>query len=193
VAIKSPIKKIVWGIDMKIYLVRHGETIWNKEKKMAYNKDLVLTDLGIEQAKELALEVNKIDYDFIMTSPFIRTLQTTEIINTKNKKVIIEERLAERNVGILDGKDLIKEIDFYEVGNYYKNLSYEGAEDMQTFCKRIWSFLDEIKTKYQDKKIIFVTHGYVCIAIKAYLYGIPSDGNLKKYGTKNCFIEELDL
>jgi len=178
---------------MKIYLLRHGETDWNREKRMAYNKNLVLNAEGIRQAKEVSIEVEKLDYDLVITSPFIRAIQTTEIVNKKQCPVIVEKRIEERNVGILDGKDLVSEIDFYEVGNYYLNIQYEGAEDMQEFCVRVWNFIDDIKQKYADRKILIVTHGYVAIAIKAYMFGIPEDGNLINYGTKNCTLEEFDL
>lgn len=178
---------------MKIYMIRHGETIWNKEKKMAYNRDLILTDDGIRQAEEVSKKIINIDYDLVITSPFIRTMQTTEIVNKKNKKVIVDSRIEERDVGILDGKDLTTEIDFYEVGNYYKNIQYEGAEDMQQFCKRVWNFIEDIKEKYKDKKVLIVTHGYVAIAVKAYIFGIPEDGNFTNYGTKNCTLEEFNL
>ena len=64
---------------------------------------------------------------------------------------------------------------------------------MQDFCKRVWSFLDELKEKYPDKTILLATHNIVIRAIKAYVLGIPEDGNLRQYGVDNCKIEEYVL
>ena len=70
------------------------------------------------------------------------------------------------------------------------NTQYEGAEDMKEFCDRVWKFIDDIKERYSDKKILIVTHRYVAMAIKAYIFGIPKDGNFKKYRTKNSTLEK---
>ena len=56
---------------MKIYLVRHGQTDWNKEQKLQGQKDIPMNDEGIRQMNELAdkLAVFGIQADVIISSP----------------------------------------------------------------------------------------------------------------------------
>ncbi len=48
---------------MKIYLLRHGQTDWNRDGKFAYNKNLVLNKTGIKQAEEARKVLENLDYD----------------------------------------------------------------------------------------------------------------------------------
>ena len=86
---------------MKVYLVRHGECQSNLLK--IYNTvDEDLNDTGIKQAEELRDDVDKIDYDVIISSPLVRAYHTAEIINVHDKKIIIDN---------LSNKDLCELID----------------------------------------------------------------------------------
>ena len=177
---------------MKIYLLRHGETNWNKERKMACKLDSVLNETGIKQAEEAQKLLGNVKYDLVISSPLSRAKRTAEIVNNEKKPLIIDERLEERNVGVLDGKSLT-EINLTEFFDYNKNVEYEGAENIQDFCERIWGFLDDIKVKYRDKDVLLVTHNIVIRAMKAYFLGIPEDGNIRRYGIKNAQIEEYNI
>ena len=174
---------------MKIYLLRHGQTDWNRDGKFAYNEDLVLNETGIKQAEAARKILENIDYDLVIASPFIRAKRTAEIANNGRKDLIIDDRLRERNAGILDGQ-LLTNVNLKGFYDYYQNLEFEGAENIQDFCKRVWDFLEDIKIKYKDKTILLVTHNIVIRAIKAYILGIPADGNIQNYGIKNGEIEE---
>lgn len=177
---------------MKIYLLRHGQTDWNKEGKFAYNESLILNDTGIKQANLAKDRLEKVHYDLVIASPFIRAKKTAEIANNNRKDIIIDNRLRERNAGILDGQ-LLANLDLNDFYDYYQNIEVEGAENIQDFCKRVWEFLDEIKETYKDKTLLLVTHNITIRAIKAYILGIPADGNIRKYGIGNAEIEEYSL
>ena len=72
---------------MKIYLVRHGESQSNLLK--IYNTvDKDLNDTGIRQAEGLIDDVDKIDYDVIISSPLVRAYHTAEIINVHHKEIM---------------------------------------------------------------------------------------------------------
>ena len=83
---------------MNIYVVRHGQTDWNKENKLQGNTDIELNDNGRKQALDLKGELKNIDYDIIISSPLKRAIQTAELINN-NKPIIIEDNLRERSFG----------------------------------------------------------------------------------------------
>lgn len=180
---------------LKIYLLRHGQTDWNKEKRLSCGNEAQLNQTGIEQAKCAGEILKNIDYNLVICSPYDRTKLTCKIANVKNMLVIFDNRLREREAGVLDGKyfsEFTKEgiSDFF---NYNKNVNYENAENIKDFCKRVWRFLDEIKLKYKDKNILLVTHNIVIRAIKAYKFGIPENGNIREYGIKNAEIEKFEI
>ena len=80
---------------MKLYIVRHGQVPHNA-LGIYCEIDEDLNEVGIKQAKELAKKIKNIECDIIISSPLLRARHTAEIINTKNKNIIIDERLHER-------------------------------------------------------------------------------------------------
>ena len=116
---------------MKVYLVRHGEVLNNVLKK--YNtEDEDLTPVGINQANNLCEKLKDIDYDIIISSPLIRAKHTAKIINIKNKKIIIDEAIRERDVGNLGGKPL-NVTNREEYWNYNSSIQYENSENIKVF------------------------------------------------------------
>ncbi len=54
---------------MKIYLIRHGQTDWNKERRVQGRNGLSLNEIGKAQAKELWLKLKGIKFDAVFSSP----------------------------------------------------------------------------------------------------------------------------
>lgn len=90
---------------MKVYIIRHGEVPHNALKQYN-NENEDLTKKGIKQAEELREKIKTIDYDIIICSPLIRAKHTAKIINAKEKEILIDNRLEERNPGSLSGQSL---------------------------------------------------------------------------------------
>jgi broad specificity phosphatase PhoE len=175
---------------MKIYLVRHGQCNSNLNKIYNYvNEDL--NDTGVEQAKELSKKIYDIDYDIVISSPLIRAKHTAEIINVKNKEMIFDNRLREREHGSLEGKS-IEVTDREDYWNYYTNTKYGTEEDIPHLFDRVKEFLDELKTK-EYKSVLIVAHSGVSKAFYAYFYGIPEDGKFLNLGLKNTEVKEYEL
>ena len=83
-----------------IYIIRHGQTDWNKEKVMQGQTDIPLNETGKEQAREQGEKLKNIVFDYIFCSPLTRTKQTLKNLNVKCKtKIIYDDRLKERNYG----------------------------------------------------------------------------------------------
>lgn len=177
---------------MKIYVVRHGETNVNLENKINSLNNDDLNDNGVMQAKKLAKLIEKIEYDFIISSPLVRTKHTAELINIKNKNIIYDNRMIERDAGIFT-KTSLENIDSEDWWNLNPKEDYKDAETVKNVLQRVYEFLDEIKQKYSNKKIVIVTHGGVSKTISCYFKGIPEDGNLEKYKHKNCELQTYDF
>lgn len=175
---------------MKIYLIRHGECPSNALKVYNY-LDESLNETGREQANVLKEKINSIDYDIIISSPIKRALETAKIINTKNKEIIINSKLRERELGNLTGLPL-DSIDRSMYWNYYNKTNFAGEEMIPDLCKRVNSFIDSLKSM-PYKSVLIVAHSGVSKAFYCYFNGIPSSGDLEHVGLKNTEVKEYDL
>ena len=163
---------------MEILLTRHGQTEWNLLKKVQGKADIELNEKGIEQAETIRVSLKEERIDLILCSPLKRAIQTAEIINQgKNIRMIIDERLSERDFGEFEGMSNT-DFDFNAFWSYKQNLKYDKAENIKDFFYRVYTKLDNIENKYKDKNILFVTHGGVSIAIDCYVNGMPDQESL---------------
>lgn len=181
---------------MKLYVMRHGQTDWNVLGKIQGATDIELNEIGLEQAQNAKQELNQYDIDMIFCSPLKRTRKTAEIINEDKKiQIIYEDRLIERYFGELEGSKPIEDEIFqrYNFWDYEADIKICQVESVKEICQRVWGFLEEIKEKYSDKNILFVTHGGTAKTINSYFEGIGEDGILPSLGFKNCEIKEYEL
>ena len=174
---------------MKIYLVRHGQCESNVIGRYIIDEDI--NETGIKQAEDLREKIKDINYDLVISSPLARAFHTADIINAKNKDIITDERLAERNPGSLEGKS-INITDREEFWNYYTKVKYGTEERIPDLCNRVKEFLDELKTK-NYKSVLVVAHSGVSKAFYVYFNGIPEDGKMLNLGLKNTEMKEYEL
>lgn len=174
---------------MNVYIVRHGQVLHNALKVYS-NEDEDLTEKGIAQAKQLKSEIQNLEYDVIICSPLLRARHTAEIINVKNRDILFDNRLKERNPGNLNGKP-ISYTNREEYWNFNSNIQYGTSENMKTFFERVFAFLDDLKTKDYDS-VLVVAHSGVSKAFNAYFQGIR-DGKFLEHGLKNCEIRMYEL
>lgn len=93
---------------IKLVLLRHGESIWNKENRFTGWTDVPLTELGIKEAKKAGTILKKkgFKFDIVFTSVLKRAIDTTNIVlGEMNLKIPVEETwcLNERHYGALQG------------------------------------------------------------------------------------------
>lgn len=96
----TPMKEII-----RLTLIRHGETLWNKEGRIQGVSDIALSDSGVEQARRLALSLKDSDIGAIIASPLKRAYQTAEIINSfHGKNIEVHSGLMELDQGDFEGR-----------------------------------------------------------------------------------------
>jgi broad specificity phosphatase PhoE len=155
-----------------IYLARHGQTVWNLEKRYQGSGDSPLTELGIKQANLLAKYLENIHFDIILTSPAGRAIQTAEILKgNRNNEIIVNKGFAEINVGPWEGKYYYDtEIEQTEQYKAFWNSPHlyrpEYGESFAEVAQRTFSTLKNITKEYKGKTILIVSHA---IAIKSLL------------------------
>ena len=155
-----------------LILVRHGESEWNRAGRIQGQINSPLTDLGINQAKAIREYLSGILLNQqleIYTSPLDRALQTAEIIaqgiEYPSRKIIIEERLNDFNVGEISGTfgwDKVAEI-FPEQAQLRlqdpMRFHPSGGESGTEFEARLRSLLEDLMDDGTLK--LMVSHGIV--------------------------------
>ena len=80
----------------KIYILRHGQTDWNKDRRVQGHANTPLNEVGISQAKEIKSEVEKIHFDKIFCSPLDRAQMTLKLV-LPSAEYEISDQIIERD------------------------------------------------------------------------------------------------
>lgn len=167
---------------MKIYLIRHSESIDDIEDCYGGIADFDLSENGIKKVEQY--EIENLGIEKIYTSPYKRAYQTANILNRKlNVDVEVIDNIRECNsYGILSGvnKEKAKNIfsyvfnmEEYKNTGYYLGTSFLGGEDINKFDKRVEEGIREIISKSKElNTIAIVTHGGVYRSIYKNIFKI---------------------
>lgn len=147
---------------MKIYFVRHGQTNYNLMHLC--NDDprvnVHLTELGKQQAREVAERLKSTPLELVITSELPRTKETADIINIyHNTPIISDGRINDRKTGF-EGRPTR---DFNEAVQRSGNIFYVKFHDGETFQEekqRVSSFLDYIRT-VKHNSLLVVSHNEI--------------------------------
>ncbi|MBR5696767.1 MAG: histidine phosphatase family protein [Paludibacteraceae bacterium] len=158
----------------RFYLVRHGQTDWNQEKRMQGQHETDLTPLGKKQAIALGERLEDIEFDLVYSSPQRRAMETTRLILGKRQIPIIpDDALKEILMGDWQGiliEDLMEEypeeIDlFWHHPEQYRR---EGCETYDDVRKRAGQFMERTAAENPGKNILVVTHGALLKTLYTY-------------------------
>jgi broad specificity phosphatase PhoE len=141
-----------------IYLVRHGQTNWNLEKKIMGQTDIPLNNFGRSQAQSLGKEISGLKIDHIFSSDLLRTKETAEIVNKFfNVEVSFDNRLRELNFGVIQGS-LKEELssEYWDLVNAHPE-EYD-VESFESVYNRIKGFFEDLAKKGLSN-VLIVTHG----------------------------------
>ena len=140
---------------MYIFLVRHGETDWNKKRLAQGREDIELNENGIAQAEMLCGAFSGVAFDAVASSPLKRAYKTAQIISqNRNLEIIIEPDLIERDYGQLSGT-LVKAEDRQK---FFMDMDIPGLEPMSQVAHRMLSVLKKYAAS-SKKSVLMVSHG----------------------------------
>jgi broad specificity phosphatase PhoE len=150
---------------MIIYLVRHGETDWNRQNRLQGIEDIELNETGISQSYACAGAFRGIPVDEILTSPLKRAKVTAEIIagTLGIGPVVVEQGLTERDFGKLSG------LSFEDRETLYAHTSDPGMEPREAVIERFMSVLYRYIDANPAKSIVVVSHGAAINVILSHL------------------------
>lgn len=173
-----------------LYFTRHGQTVWNVEKKICGATDVELTELGREQAKELGdkLREQRLPIDEILYSPLVRAADTARYISEATGiPYRMEPRLKEMSFGKFEG--LQKGTDGFQEAKAHFFDHYESGESIAEFCQRVYNLLDEIRGEAEEKTYLLVAHTGVARVVNSYFYDMGNE-EFAKFALKNCEVRE---
>lgn len=164
---------------LKIFLIRHGEALGNRERKLVGREGGGLTEDGAAQAERVGKLLSKFELDHILSSPVRRCVETASRISHLNGVEIREDaRLAERNLGPYDGLT-IKEVEALrrKAGHEFidPTQDWEGVEaveqDSDVF-DRFRSLTCELST-HDGCAVAMVTHAGVVKSVISRVMNLP--------------------
>lgn len=187
-------KLIQKGKLMEVYIVRHGETIWNAAGKMQGNSDIELNDNGRTLARELGRSLEKVHFDRIYSSPLIRAYETACLIRgQRDIPIIRDDRLREICFGNMEGtfySDWMKEdcpyrFFFNEPARYTPP---EGGDSLEQLCDRAREFLQHMIEPFWETtdRIMIVAHGALNKGLMCHIEGHGTDTFWGEALQKNC-------
>jgi isoleucyl-tRNA synthetase len=160
--------------------MRHGEAESNVAGILSSHAENQhhLTENGKAHVMKSAETLKGKKIDLILTSPFVRTRETAEIVRATlglpDSAVILEERLHEVNVGVLEGtptKEYRKKISFVE----HMHSAPEGGETLEEVGQRMVSVLFDLEKQYAGKNILIVSHGTPLFMLDGYAHFLDQE------------------
>mgnify|MGYP002511030224 CR=1 FL=1 len=189
---------------MRIYLVRHGETDWNKARKVQGSADIPLNEYGVYLAEETAKGLKDIEFDIAYTSPLIRAKKTAEVILAGRDIPLIEEpAIREMDFGAYEGMCCSGEhraLESTDFNKFFTDTEHfvpaQGGETVQELLERAGRFLETLfqNQELRDKNILLSTHGAAMTALLNCIRGNLEPGNFWAEDVPpNCGVTIVDV
>ncbi|ABP67471.1 Phosphoglycerate mutase [Caldicellulosiruptor saccharolyticus DSM 8903] len=182
----------------RFYLVRHGETDWNKYNMVQGCIDTDLNQTGIEQAKKVAERLRSEKIDIIFSSTLKRAYMTANQIKSFHPNIPLKltDKLNEINFGEWEG------LNFEELEERYseqyklwkdapEKATFPGEGSLYNVMERVKSFFEGILNK-PYKNVVIVTHGGIIKLSIIYLLELPLDF-YKKCWFGNASLSIVDI
>lgn len=163
---------------MELYIIRHGQTMWNKERKLQGSTDIMLNEEGIRLARLTGEGLKNVYFDKIYSSPLTRAYDTACYIRgDRNIPIVKDERIRELCFGNLEGKNLDEMAadknshfqHFFDEPHLY--VPDENGETLESMIERGAAFLkEEIEAHEKEyQRVMIVAHGAMNRALLSHI------------------------
>lgn len=163
---------------MELYIVRHGETEWNKGKLLQGSTDIPLSEAGRHLARLSGEALAQTPFDRIYSSPLIRAYETACLFRGHQKvEIIRDDRLRELCFGDYEGQnmsELLANTDltfryFFKQPHLYE--APRNGETLEHLCQRAAEFMEEVILPLQEQcnRVMIVAHGAMNKALMTYV------------------------
>jgi HAD superfamily hydrolase (TIGR01509 family) len=164
---------------MRLYLVRHGETVWNIESRFQGWADRPLSELGVRQARELARRLSAVKFDAAYSSDLRRAADTAKIL-LEDRGIPVQQMrdLREMHLGELDGLTEAEVLERYPaVIKAWRtdpaDVVMPGGESLSQVQERAWRGLMKVWKENPGGTVLLVSHHTVNKAILSRVLEMP--------------------
>lgn len=181
---------------MKLYLIRHGESTYNAERRIQGQSDVPLSELGLRQSRAVAEAMAGVAVDAIYASPLQRAYTVARDIAARHDLPIrTDDRLKEICVGVFQDRLRTElEVEFAEVLARWcggdEDFAIPGGESRRQLADRGAAALREI-TSNGHSSVIVVAHGGLLVHTLRRLVELP--GPLSPFSLRNCSITTVSV
>lgn len=185
---------------MKVYIIRHGETQWNVQKRLQGASNTELDEKGIELAEKTGEALRDIPFSCCFTSPLKRAKDTALLVlQGRDIPVYEDKRIQEISFGNWEGRDsalLPKEMlhNFFHHTERY--VAPKGGETLEEICARTKEFWEDLvsRPELQDKTVLVASHG---CAVRALLQNVYENACIRDFWhgkvPPNCSVNIVEI
>ncbi len=165
----------------QLILIRHGETVWNREGRMQGQQDSPLTETGVHQARQLARRFAQEAFGALYSSDLGRTRQTARsIADAAGRDIIVDARLRERHFGVFEGLTAAEiklnyPLEYERFKSRDPAYAMPGGESALAFRDRCLACFEDIAQRHAGDTVVVVTHGLVLDMLYRAAHGIALD------------------
>ena len=164
---------------MELHLIRHGETQWNRDRRVQGQADVGLNETGNRQAAELGKRIAGIPYDAIYCSSSLRTKETAWLaFPDRHEELIFVDALREIDLGPWEGR-LHAEIAIEEPESQHNFwhmphlFEVEGAENFYQLQERAMQAIRGIARRHHGQRVAVISHGALIKSVLCFFEGLP--------------------
>ena len=169
---------------MKLFLIRHGQTVTNQEQRWTGQSDVELTEQGRREAESIAPILAEIPFDKVFSSDLSRAVMTQQLA-LPDYTAEQTELLREFDTGSLTG------MRFADVPvEQRKSYEYYGGESVQDVCERVRRFLKSLEDKPWENVAAFAHNGVLGCAMRVILNADISGAVIR---SGNCAIHVFEF
>ena len=183
-----------------LYIIRHGKTDWNNERRLQGRTDIPLNEEGRKMAEEARERYRDVHFDICFSSPLKRAKETAEILlRDRDVPITTDDRLLEMYFGEYEGlansflnPDCPINVLFHDPASYKESMG--GAETFEELFARTGEFYEEkVKPLLADNKdVLIVGHGAMNSAMICVIKHLPVS-KIWDAGIENCKLLKVEV
>ncbi len=183
-------------------VLRHGQSVFNKNKILAGWTDVPLSDEGREEAVNMSKKLLGISFDKVISSDLERAVETRNIICKQidyNKEFIQSCMLKERNYGILQEKNIDNIINTFGEKKFFEwRKSYYGCppngESLHQVKQRVGNYYDStiLPLLKEEQNVLLISHSNTLRALFVHI-GLHTESSIEHFEINNCEPIQIDI
>ena len=154
-------------MSLRLFVLRHGETVFTRERRFAGWRDVPLTDAGLRQSEAAAAALSGVAISAVFASPLERARTSAEAVAKPHRVAVqIMPAFRELGFGAWEGRTRAEveaaEPSLYDVWRTAPDrFAAPGGESLPTVAKRVAEGIETLRADHDGESVVLVTHAVV--------------------------------